>query len=85
MKIVTRRFQCFSCGKLYDVTPHLNGCWHITEADPDAISFLVASARPICVDPRCESKVLADMNSESVSVSDGRMIALDGCERPVLN
>lgn len=85
MNVVTRRMQCFACGKSYNVTPYLGGCWHITHAAPDALPFLVSSARPICPDPRCGSKVLADMDSERVSVSDGRMIFLDVCERPVLN
>lgn len=85
MNVITRRYQCFSCGKQYNVTPWLAGCWHITHAVDDAIPFIVAASRPICLDPRCESKVLADMNSERVSTEDGRVIVLDGCERPVLN
>jgi len=85
MNVITRRMQCLKCGKSYNVTPWLGGCWRITEAEEDATPFLVAASYPICLDPRCESHKLADMNSERVTTDAGDVIVLENCERPALN
>jgi len=85
VNVITRRMQCFACGKLYNVTRPRRDCWHITHAEAGAVPFIVASSYPICIDPRCEAHKLADMNSERVTTDAGDVIVLDSCERPTLN
>lgn len=76
--------MCFGCGKSYNVSPWLGGCWHITQAEADAVPYIVSAAKPVCTNPTC-AHVLADMNSERVTTDSGHVIVLESCERPRLN
>lgn len=86
MNVITRRMQCFACGREYDVTPWYSGTWRETMVNRDAPQpFIIAARLPICADPLCQGKELVDMNSERVNVDSGAIIVIDSCERPYLN